>query len=233
MAAIYFIRHGQASATEDNYDRLSDLGHRQSRLLGDFLQAQGARFGAAVSGTLERQRDTARGVLSQLDGGPDPDDLQIDPGLDESLVMTFIDRLLPELVTKDPGLADDLRRIRTDNRAFKRLFKAAMLGWMAGDLGDPDLETYAEFVGRVQGATRRLMTPGDEKVLVFTSGGPISTVMRWALDLAPEVALGLNWRMPNCSVSVFWANPPQLSLLSYNSVAHLEAAGDPSLITYR
>jgi broad specificity phosphatase PhoE len=133
----------------------------------------------------------------------------------------------------DPGLAEDLRRIRTDNRAFKRLFKAAMLGWMSGDLGDPDLETYSQFVGRVEGATRRLMASGDETVLVFTSGGPISTVMRWALGLAPEVALGLNWRMPNCSVSVFRSSPTRIILLSYNSVAHLEAAGDPSLITYR
>lgn len=233
MGTIYFIRHGQASATEANYDRLSDMGHRQSRHLGEYLQARGARFDAAVSGTLERQRATAQGVLARLNDGPDPDELQIDPGFDESLIMNFIDRLLPDLVREDPSLAEDLRRIRTDNRAFKRLFKAAMLGWMSGDLGDPDLETYSEFVGRVEGATRRLMASGDETVLVFTSGGPISTVMRWALGLAPEVALGLNWRMPNCSVSVFRSSPTRINLLSYNSVAHLEVAGDPSLITYR
>jgi broad specificity phosphatase PhoE len=233
MSTIYFIRHGQASATEANYDRLSATGHHQSRLLGDHLKTLGLHFDAAVSGTLERQRDTALGVLERLTGAPGPDGLQIDPGFDESLIMNFIDRLLPDLVDKEPGLAEDFRNVRTDNRAFKRLFKAAMLGWMAGDLGHPDLETYARFVGRIQEATRRLMTAADENILVFTSGGPISTVMRWSLDLAPEVALDLNWRMPNSSVSVFQAGPDRISLLSYNSVAHLEPAGDQALITYR
>ncbi len=233
MSTIYFVRHGQASATEANYDRLSDLGHRQSGLLGEYFQARGLGFDAAVSGTLERQEDTARGVLARLTDAPPPDELRIDPGFDESLIMDVIDRLLPDLVKRDPSLAEDLRLLRTDNRAFKRLFKAAMLGWMAGELGDPNLGTYQEFVDRVEAATRRLMTPGGENVLVFTSGGPISTVMRLSLGLDGEVALGLNWRMPNCSVTVFRTGPDRLNLVSYNSVAHLEAAGDPSLITYR
>ncbi len=233
MSTIYFIRHGQASATEDDYDRLSELGRRQSRLLGEYLQARGLRVDAAVSGTLTRQKDTAREALAGLTEAPPFGELRIDPGLDESLTMNFIDRLLPRLVHQDPGLADDLRNIRTDIRAFKRLYRAAMLGWMAGDLSDPDMETYPEFVGRVEAAMRRLMTARNETVLVFTSGGPISTVMRLVLGLAFEVALSLNWRMPNCSVSVFRAGPERINLLSYNSVAHLEVAGDPSLITYR
>ncbi|MBU1741267.1 MAG: histidine phosphatase family protein [Proteobacteria bacterium] len=233
MSTIYFIRHGQASAADADYDRLSEMGLRQSRLLGEYLQARGARFDAAVCGTLERQKATAQGVLACLTDAPPPDELQVDPGFDESWTMSLIGRLLPGLVKEDPSLAEDFRLIRTDNRAFKRVFQAAMLRWMSGDLTDPDLETYPEFVGRVEGATRRLMTPGDENIIVFTSGGPISTVMRWALGLANEVALGLNWRLPNCSMSVFRSNPARINLLSYNSVAHLEAAGDPSLITYR
>jgi broad specificity phosphatase PhoE len=233
MSTIYFIRHGQASATEDDYDRLSELGRRQSRLLGEYLQARGLRFDAAVSGTLTRQKDTAREALAGLTAAPRPEEMRIDPGFDESLTMNFIDRLLPRLAREDPGLAEDLRNIRTDNRAFKRLYRAAMLGWMSGDLTEPDMETYAEFVGRVEGATRRLMASAAENVIVFTSGGPISTVIRLALGLAFEVALSLNWRMPNCSVSVFRAGPDRINLLSYNSVAHLEVRGDPSLITYR
>jgi broad specificity phosphatase PhoE len=233
MSTIYLIRHGQASAAADDYDRLSGLGRRQSRLLGEYLRARGLGFEAAVSGTLARQKDTAREALAGLAGAPRPDDLKIDPGLDESRIMDFSGRLLPRLAEKDPGLADDFQNFRTDNRAFKRLYRAAMLGWMAGDLADPDLETYDRFVGRVEAAVRRLMSGGRENVLVFTSGGPISTVMRLSLGLDPEVALGLNWRMPNGSVSVFKAGPERLDLLSYNSVAHLEAAGDRSLITYR
>jgi broad specificity phosphatase PhoE len=35
MSTLILVRHGQASAFEDNYDRLSSLGERQARLLGE------------------------------------------------------------------------------------------------------------------------------------------------------------------------------------------------------
>ena len=34
MSELHLVRHAQASFGSDNYDQLSDLGHRQSRLLG-------------------------------------------------------------------------------------------------------------------------------------------------------------------------------------------------------
>lgn len=55
MSKIYLIRHGQAG-TRDHYDLLSNLGRRQSRLLGEYFAAQGVKFAAAYSGELSRQR---------------------------------------------------------------------------------------------------------------------------------------------------------------------------------
>jgi len=37
MNEIYFIRHGQASFGEENYDRLSDLGVKQAKHLARHL----------------------------------------------------------------------------------------------------------------------------------------------------------------------------------------------------
>ena len=37
MSEIYFIRHGQASFGEENYDRLSDLGVKQAKYLARHL----------------------------------------------------------------------------------------------------------------------------------------------------------------------------------------------------
>ena len=38
MSELILIRHAQASFGEENYDKLSDLGHKQARLLGGFFK---------------------------------------------------------------------------------------------------------------------------------------------------------------------------------------------------
>src|SRR4030095_14980888 len=48
--------------TRDNYDSLSDLGRRQSRLLGEYFLLQGIQFTAAYSGAMSRQQQTAREI---------------------------------------------------------------------------------------------------------------------------------------------------------------------------
>ena len=61
MTRIYLVRHGQAG-TRDNYDALSELGRRQSRLLGEYFVAQGIDFTSAISGGNSRQQQTAEEV---------------------------------------------------------------------------------------------------------------------------------------------------------------------------
>ena len=41
MSQVLLVRHGQASWGSDDYDVLSDLGERQSRMLGEALAARG------------------------------------------------------------------------------------------------------------------------------------------------------------------------------------------------
>ncbi len=233
MSTIYFIRHGQASFTSRNYDRLSETGVRQSELLGDYLRRLGLHFDEAVCGTLERHRATAAAVLGRLAEGQAPSTPRIESDLDEHDTVHIARGQYAELTEKDPALLDDYQNMFTDNLAFKRVYQRVMLRWMAGRFSAPDLETYPQFLGRVDRITHQLMASAAENVIVFTSGGPIATVMRLTLGLADEKALALTWRLRNASISVFYGSPERISLVLFNQVAHLEMAGDPGLITFR
>ena len=59
MAMIYLIRHGQASFLKHDYDKLSDLGVKQSELLGQSLKQRNQEAVAVVRGDLTRHQETA------------------------------------------------------------------------------------------------------------------------------------------------------------------------------
>ena len=44
MALLTLVRHGQASFLQDNYDKLSERGELQSRILGEYWLRTGAAF---------------------------------------------------------------------------------------------------------------------------------------------------------------------------------------------
>ena len=79
MTELTLVRHGQANSAatdEASYDRLSELGHQQARLLGAHLQETGG-FTRVISGKMRRQIDTATGL--NVDSRPH----SIDPRLNE------------------------------------------------------------------------------------------------------------------------------------------------------
>ena len=73
MGDIILVRHGQANShatTEEDYDRLSDLGKTQSNWLGAWLRAHEYTFDHVVSGTLKRHRQTVSGMGYDADEDP-------------------------------------------------------------------------------------------------------------------------------------------------------------------
>ena len=78
MSVIHLVRHGQASFGADDYDLLSALGERQSRVLGQALAGIGPRIVHAASGEMRRQRQTAEACLGAMGG---MGAAQVDPGL--------------------------------------------------------------------------------------------------------------------------------------------------------
>ena len=64
MGELFIIRYAQASFGQADYDRLSELGFRQARLLEAFFNRIGSRFQSIYSGSLKRQVDTAETLRS-------------------------------------------------------------------------------------------------------------------------------------------------------------------------
>ena len=62
MGTLYLVRHGQASFGADDYDQLSELGHKQSVRLGEYFAHKGIHFDGLIAEAPEADdgRDPAR-----------------------------------------------------------------------------------------------------------------------------------------------------------------------------
>ena len=67
MGSLILIRHGQASFGKKNYDKLSELGHLQARLLGKFFKEEGFTFDKFFSGNMSRQLETLREITQDTE----------------------------------------------------------------------------------------------------------------------------------------------------------------------
>ena len=69
MSVLVLVRHGQASFSADDYDRLSPAGEAQARRLGDYWTRQAEVFDEVYVGPRRRQQQTADLVGGQLPVG--------------------------------------------------------------------------------------------------------------------------------------------------------------------
>ncbi|MCF8040679.1 MAG: histidine phosphatase family protein [Desulfarculaceae bacterium] len=232
MSVLYMMRHGQASFGQDNYDRLSDLGLRQSALTGEHLANLGLTFDAAYCGTMSRQQDTARAALAAL---PAPPPLRVLPEFNEYDSGPIIKALLPAMQKEDPAVVQAAPHMFDDRKAFQTVYEGAMRRWISGRYTLDQGEAWQAFLARSRTALEQVWADNGrgKTVLVFSSGGSISAALRLALGLDDETALRLTWVIKNASLSSFFYNDRDFSLSLFNSTAHLELHRKPELITYR
>lgn len=243
MTEITLVRHGQASFGSDDYDRLSPLGHQQSRWLGEYYAHRQQHFDRILIGSQRRHRETAEGIAAALGNCPD---LEIHPGLDEydfhALFAAFSRRYPEQLET---GFSD--------HRHFYAILRRALTAWSQQQLegtefesselegtepGSTDLkcaalETWQDFNNRVRSAVE-FITMGDNKskALVVSSGGAISMVLKHALQLAPDTMISLNLQIINTAFSKLLVSTSRTQLLSFNNIPHLDAVDRQHSITY-
>ncbi len=233
MSIIYFIRHGQASFGEANYDRLSELGVRQSEILGEYLQQIGVAFDGIFSGSLDRQTATARVVLSRLSTAPNGGEPRVLTAFDEyDTYSTFMGHVA-EMAARNPAVSRAVENMFSDPGAFKEAYRTIMKSWAVRRVTDALGDSWADFRQRIRSGIEQLRAqngPG-KRLAVFTSGGPIAATMQLALDLADEQAIFLPRIVRNCSISTFLYDERRFSLSSFNSVPHLELRNEPALIT--
>lgn len=233
MGSLFLVRHGQASAFEDNYDRLSSLGERQARLLGESFRQRGLRFDRVFTGPRVRQKTTAE-LAAEAGGLPPPVELA---ELDEMGVEPLFREHMPDVFARhehlqalgDAMLAADGDEARA--RGFARLFEAVLRLWIRGEVSGAGVEPWLEFRARV----RRVLAAVREgargqKIAVFTSAGPVAMAVQLALGADDETALALAFRVRNSSLSEFLFSGERFSLASFNETPHLE---DAALVTVR
>ena len=236
MSMIYMIRHGQASFGKEDYDRLSPLGERQARILAQHLLDTGFQPDAVYSGTMARQTATAEEMLDLYRAADRKlPELERLSGFNEYDTAAIVTALFPDMVKADPSLNDELPKMYASKDSFKRVFEAAMLRWVTGEFATPEIESWEALKARVAGSLQLIMkSHGRGKTLaVFTSGGAIAASLAHVLGISGERAIRLNWQLVNSSVSRLMYNEERITLAGFNTIAHLELAGDPALITYR
>jgi broad specificity phosphatase PhoE len=239
MGNLFLVRHAQASFLEQNYDKLSERGEEQARLLGQYWAQRNIVFDRVCTGPRARQKDTVKFMNNEY--------RKAGLKFPEPLVLAEFDEYQGEAVLERslPGLLENDRTIRNLHSAFQsssdsaerrttfqKLFAAVISKWVVGAIAPPGVESWPEFCSRVNsGLTKSVSAGGRRKqVAIVTSGGPIAVAMQRALNLSPQDTLQVSWMSRNCSWSEFLYSKDRFTLSAFNVHPHLI---DPDMLTYR
>jgi broad specificity phosphatase PhoE len=222
MGTLYLVRHGQASLGADDYDQLSPLGQRQSHQLGRYWAARGLRLDAVITGSLRRHAQTWAGVAegAGLDNVP-----LVWPGLNEYDSEAVIRTVHPHALPR-PDSPEGYRQ-------HFRLLRDGLALWMAGTVSPQGMPSYTDFVRGVTTALDHVRAQhAGQRVLIVSSGGPIATAVGHVLGLSPEGSIALNMRLRNSALTEFEFNPKRHTLLSFNTLPHLDEPALADWVTY-
>jgi broad specificity phosphatase PhoE len=223
MAELYLVRHGQASFGAENYDALSPSGRTQSLWLGEYFAQARLRFDRVVIGTMQRHRQTAEAILAGM-GGPQIE-IAEDAGLNEYDFQALFAAL------GEAGLPLGLSAASSKRDFYKALQQVLQL-WAEDRLPGRVPETWHQFQTRVQRARAAIQRSGGGRVLAVSSGGPIAVTAQQILQAPAATAIALNMQIRNSSVCQYLFKDGAMSLVSFNSVPHLERADRHEFVTY-
>jgi len=224
MAELVLVRHAQASFGADDYDRLSELGWRQSRWLGEYFAERGTTFDYVMLGSLRRHAQTLAGIAEGMDRTLEG---EADARLNEYDSHTL---LRAHLGNQEIPQGDD-------RRAHFRILREALYAWTDGTLsvGKPagaPLEPFAEFRARVLGALESLRARPAKRVLVVSSGGPIATILTAVLGMPLRGVVDLNLQTRNTGITELQAGANRIQFVSFNNVPHLDRPDRAGTLTY-
>ncbi len=222
MAELVLVRHAQAAFGTDDYDRLTALGHRQARWLGEYFAERAIAFDRVVTGSLRRHAETLAGIADALPGLPPAD---IRPGLNEYQADVLLAAHLG-------GRGLPLLEHAADRRGHFRVLREALYAWVDGTLAADAHPSFAEFAAGVRQALEAARGGVAERVLVVSSGGPISSAIGAVLGVAPRTVIDLNLQTRNTGLSELRAGARRAHCVSFNAVPHLERPERREAITY-
>lgn len=222
MGNLYLVRHGQASFGADDYDQLSALGLKQSIRLGEYWHERGMVFEAVLTGSLKRHRQTWEGIQQGLQNTQ----LQplVWPGLNEYDSEAVLHSIHPGPLAKP-----------TTPELYKPhfgLLRKGLQEWMHARTQPAGMPMFVDFVQGVKDALAHIRQQHSGNVLVVSSGGPIATAVGGLLNTPPESTIELNMRMRNTAVSECVYNPKRTTLVSFNTLNHLDTAPYSDWVTF-
>jgi broad specificity phosphatase PhoE len=113
-----------------------------------------------------------------------------------------------------------------------RLLRDGLTQWMNGVVSPHGMPSYREFQQGVTSALAHVRTQCEGNVLMVSSGGPISTAVGHILGTTPETTIELNMRIRNSAVTELVFNPKRHTLITFNTLPHLDAPEHASWITH-
>jgi broad specificity phosphatase PhoE len=223
MAAIYLVRHAQASFGRSDYDRLSPQGDQQADLLGQALAARGVKPDLVVAGAMQRHARTAELALAAAGINTK---VEVDEGFNEFDHDQVIVAHKPAYKRRAVLLAD-LARTAHPTRAFQEMTER----WTLSD-GEGYAESFTDFCERSDQAVRRTAARlgKGETAVVFTSGGPIAAIAGRLLGGDDGLWLRLNPVTINTAITKVVSGRSGLTMISFNEHAHLDGT---DLLSYR
>ena len=232
MSTLQVVRHAQASLFADDYDKLSEQGFRQSELLREYIGQQQIHFTNVFVGPRLRHRQTAETAMPALKENPSV--LIEIPELDEHQVDRLVSKHAKEIGQHFPRVAEahELFKAAVSDqqrrRGFAILFEEVANLWVADQCPLFGIESWGDFCTRVNAGIDRIisLTGKGQDAIVFTSAGTVAATLRRALNCPDEVALGLGWRLWNCSITGYAFSSNRFSLDQFNTLPHMPDRAD-------
>lgn len=235
MSLLYLVRHGQADRLGKNYDRLTELGHNQAFLLGQYFINQRIEFDSVITGTLLRQKETGEGIMRAFASErfciPDPVENSAWDEFDSKLWLGLAAKIrnanpkfseLYELYRK--SWEEGSEKTRT---YFQELIQIVLKDWVNGIWDPTEPYTFSEFIEKVSLGLKSI--PSDCKsILVVSSSTPIAITMGQTCQMDPKKYPIFMKSIVNTSLSIFKKNGEFWEPVSWNTTPHLS---NPELVT--
>jgi broad specificity phosphatase PhoE len=231
LAAIYLIRHGQASFGKDDYDCLSDQGNVQASHLGRALAKRKIVFDKIIMGGMLRHKQTADNCLKAMrhrGNSPTADDAWNE--YDHQDILTQLD---PQF--EDPkGLRSYVEKQANPKQALDQVIVKAFSRWISSKHDQDYVESWTAYQDRIHAALTRLVKEKSDakNIAVFSSGGPIALISQHLLGVPPEDLMKLNWTLVNCGMTKLLSSSRGITLSSLNEHSMFEGEHQ-HLISYK
>jgi len=230
LSKLFLIRHAQASFLSADYDNLSDHGHQQSIVLGEYFVNKGITIDKAYVGPLKRQIQTYERVKEVYEKNDlfFPEAIKFDE-LKEYEGMDIMGTVQTDLAKHHPMFKVWYAEMQAKpNHKTKMKMVVTFLNlWATNTLGfdlPAGAQTFAGFRAIAEKGLEKVMK-GNEKgktIAAFSSGGCIAAMLGKIIGVEnPEKTMGFNLVMRNTAINEVLFSGSRQSLMTFNSLPHL------------